>query len=35
LGCALRTANRLIKDVVDTKVLKVDGRSIVEGENYG
>ena len=35
LNIAQRTANRLIKDVLDTKVLKVDGRSIVEGDNYG
>jgi hypothetical protein len=35
LNIAQRTANKLIKDVVDLKILKVDGRSIVEGANYG
>jgi len=34
LNIAQRTANKLIKDVVDLKILKVDGRSIVEGANY-
>ena len=35
LNIAQRSANKLIKDVVDLKILKVDGRSIVEGANYG
>ena len=38
LNIAQRTANKLIKDVVVLKILKilkVDGRSIVEGANYG
>ena len=35
LNIAQRTANKLIKDVVDLKILKVDGHSIVEGANYG
>ena len=34
LSCTQRTANRLIKDLIDRKVLKVDGKSIIEGDNY-
>ena len=34
LNTSLHNANRLIKDLIDRKVLKVDGRSIVRGDEY-
>ena len=30
-----RTANTYIKMLIDEKVIKVDGKAIIEGENYG
>ena len=34
LNTSQRNANRFIKDLIDRKVFKVDGRSIVTGDNY-
>ena len=34
LNTSQRNANRFIKDLIDRKVLKVDGRSIVRGDEY-
>lgn len=34
LNTSQRNANRFIKDLIDRKILKVDGRSIVRGDEY-
>ena len=34
LNTSQRNANRFIKDLIDRKILKVDGRSIVQGDEY-
>ena len=34
LNVTQRTANRLIKDLIDRKIFKVDGKSIIEGDSY-